>query len=45
MCTRKKEKNKWMNIAKQKQTHVYREQITGYQWGEGRKEGKNRVGD
>ena len=34
-----------MNTAKQKQTHGYREQIIGYQRGEGRKEGKNGVGD
>ena len=27
-----------MNIAKQKQIHRYREQISGYQWGEGRAE-------
>ena len=26
-------------IAKQKQTHRYREQTSGYQWGEGRGEG------
>ena len=25
-----------MNIIKQNQTHRYREQTTGYQWGEGR---------
>ena len=43
--SKKKEKNKCMNIAKQKQTYGYREQITGYQWGEGTKEGKIRVGD
>ena len=43
--SKKKEKKKWMNTAKQKQTHGYREQITGYRWGEGRKEGKNGVGD
>ena len=24
-----------MNITKQKQTHRYREQTSGYQWGEG----------
>ena len=27
-----------MNITKQKQTHRYREQTNGYQWGEGREE-------
>jgi len=31
-----------MNITKQKQTHRYREQISGYQWGEGREEGQDR---
>ena len=25
-----------MNITKQKQTHRYREQTSGYQWGEGK---------
>ena len=34
-----------MNTAKQKQTHRYREQTSGYQWGEGREEGQDRVGD
>ena len=28
-----------MNVAKQKQTHKYREKISCYQWGEGRGEG------
>ena len=28
-----------MNITKQKQTHRYKEQTRGYQWGEGRQEG------
>ena len=31
-----------MNIAKQKQTHRYREQISGYRWGERTGEGKDR---
>ena len=31
-----------MNITKKKQTHRYREKITGYQWGEGRGEGQDR---
>ena len=31
--------NKPVNIAK-KQTYRYREQILGYQWGEGREEGQ-----
>ena len=28
--------NKLVNITKKKQTHRYREQTSGYQWGEGR---------
>ena len=32
-----------MNITKHKQTHRYRGQTTGYQWGDG--SGKTRVGD
>ena len=31
-----------MYIARQKQTHRYREQASGYQWGDGRGEGKHR---
>ena len=31
-----------MYITKQKQTHRYREQTSGYQWGEGRREGRGR---
>ena len=27
-------------IAKQKQTHRHRKQISGYQWGEGKEEGE-----
>ena len=37
-----------MNIIKQKQTHLFREQISGYQWGEGKGEGQDkgrRLGD
>ena len=30
-----------MYIRKQKQTHAYREQMSGYQWGEGSGEGKD----
>ena len=33
--------NKQMYITKQKQTHRIREQTCGYQWGEGRREGKD----
>ena len=29
-------KNKQMNITQQKQTHRYRQQTSGYQWGQGR---------
>ena len=29
-----------MYIAKQKQTHRYRKQASGYQWAEGRMEGR-----
>ena len=31
-----------MTITKQKLTHRYRQQTSGYQWGEGRKEGQDR---
>ena len=36
-----------MNITKQKQTHRYREQTSGYQWvgGEGRGRDKKEKGD
>ena len=30
-----------MNVTEQKQTHRYREQTSGYQWGEGRREEQN----
>ena len=36
----KSKKIKRVNIRKQKQTHRYREQTSGYQWGEGRGEGQ-----
>jgi len=36
-----KKHNKLVKIKK-KQTHSYREQTNGYQWGEGREEGKYR---
>ena len=35
--------NKLVNITEKKQTHRYREQNSGYQWGEGG-EGENRGG-
>ena len=31
-----------MDITKQKQTHRYREQTSGYQWGEGSGKGQDR---
>ena len=31
-----------MNVTKQKQIHRYREQTSGYQWGEERGEGQDR---
>ena len=34
-----------MKITEQKQTHRYREQRSGYQWGEGRGERCNRLRD
>ena len=37
-----KKYNKLVNGTKKKQTHRYREQTSGYQWGEGRKEGQYR---
>ena len=37
-------KNKLVNITKKKQTHRYREQTSGYHWGEGRERGNIRVG-
>ena len=37
-----KKYDKLVNITKKKQTHKYREQTTGYQWGEGR--GRRGVG-
>ena len=33
-------KHKQMNTTKEKQTHTYREQISGYHWGEKRERGK-----
>ena len=30
-----------MNVTKQKQTHRYREQTSGYQWGDGSGEGQD----
>ena len=34
------EPKKQMNKTKEKQTHTYREQISGYHWGEERERGK-----
>ena len=36
-------KNKIMNITKKNQTHRYREQTSGYQWGEGRAKQGQRI--
>ena len=33
-----KKYNKLANLTKKKQTHRFREQTSGYQWGEGRRE-------
>ena len=35
-------KLKQIYTPKQKQTHRYRKQTSGYQWGEGRREGQDR---
>ena len=37
-----KKYNKLVNITKKKQTHRYREQASGHQWGEGREAGQYR---
>ena len=37
-----KKYNKPVNITKEKQTHRYREQTNGYQWGEGSGEEQDR---
>ena len=37
-----KKYNKPVNITKEKQTHRYREQTSGYQWGEGSREEHDR---
>ena len=34
-----------MYVTKHKQAHIYREQTSPYQWGEGRREGQDRVWD
>ena len=36
--------SKLIKIIKKKQTHRYREQTSGYQWGEGREGGKIGMG-
>ena len=33
--------NQLVNITKKKQARVYRKQTSGYQWGEGRREGQD----
>ena len=38
-----KKYNKLVNITKKKETNRYREQTSGYHWGEGREEGQYRT--
>ena len=38
----KKEADSLVIITKKKQTHRYRKQTSGYQWGQGRREGQYR---
>ena len=40
-----KNESKLVNITQEIQTHRYREQASGYQWGEGKDEGQDGVGD
>ena len=40
-----KKYNKIVNKTKKKQIHRYREQTSGYQWGEGKGRGNIGVGD
>ena len=40
-----KKYNKVVNRTKKKQTHRYREQTSGYQWGEGRGRGMIEIGE
>ena len=40
MWNKKNKINKLVNITKKKQTHTYREQTSGSQWGESRGEGQ-----
>ena len=42
LYVKSKKYNKWTNITKQKQTHRYREQTSGHQWGGG--QGQNGSG-
>ena len=42
LCVESKKYNKLVNIRKKKQTHKYRDQASGYQWGEGKGEGQYR---
>ena len=39
-----KKYNKMVSITKMQQTHRYREQTSGYQWGEGREKASIEVG-
>ena len=40
-----KKDNKLVNITKKKQTHRHTEQMSGYQWGHGMREGEDGVED
>ena len=44
-CVKSKKCNKLVNITKKKQTHRYREQTSGYQWGRAVGQGNIGVGD
>ena len=39
-----KKYNKLLNKTKKKQTHRFREQTSGYQWGKGKERGKKGMG-
>ena len=45
LCAESKKYNKLVNITEKKETHRYREQTSGYQWGEGSGRGKIGVRD
>ena len=41
ICVESKKENKLVNITKEIQTHRFREQTSGFQWGEGKGEGQD----